>query len=116
MSCTLAAISACFSLSGLYTDGALIARDDVVDHYTESSTYEWQTNLGYQLIDSQRSTNFARNPNGRLALGYEIKFDGAIPLAVAFEAAHESSIADAHDRGVNSLSLHVRWYPFARAN
>ena len=111
MSCALAVLASCFSLAGFYVDGGVSVHDSDIDYVVVRHDYEWIANSGYQLLDASSNTNYARNPYGRIALGYEIKFNGR-QLTVALEAVHESSIADAHDRGVNSLVLHARWYPF----
>lgn len=89
MECSLAALIACFSWSNLYID---------------SNTLIWDTKVRF---DSGYSDDL--NPQGRLAVGLAIPFDKA---TVTFEASHVSSLATTKDKGINALSVGVRWFPF----
>ena len=114
MECTLAALIACFSWSGLYLDTGLLYSDRgehwvvqqsnslvVVDPIRTQTTHTLTT----QRID------YRKNPYGRVALGFEINLDS---VQLRLEAAHQSSVATTKDRGVNSIGLNMRWYPFSR--
>lgn len=90
MNCTLAALVACFSWSGFYVDGALAIADAPID----------------------AAHDFARNPYGRVTLGYDVTLSRA--WSAALELTHFSSIDSKYDRGVNFAILSVRWRPFGR--
>lgn len=94
--CSLYALIACFSWSNLYLDTGLIYEDV---KYVEVNP----VTLDVASVPS--------NPLGRASLGYELRFDS---LSIALEASHTSSLATSADRGVNSISLRARWYPFRR--
>lgn len=105
---TLQTLIACFSWSNLYVDGGVQYND------YEMPRTEWTTpititgpnaveTISYQSVETERE-----NPYGRLALGYEIALQS---VALRIEASHVSSFA-ADDRGLNSLTFSVRWYPF----
>lgn len=51
---------------------------------------------------------YMANPYGRLALGYDWRFP---KVTFDLQVMHQSSIV-AGDRGFESVSLSVRWYPF----
>jgi hypothetical protein len=69
------------------------------------------TEDGQLLLGSREitSTDEARNPYGRFGLGYEINFQS---VTWRIEATHVSSLATSKDRGVNSISINARWFPF----
>lgn len=94
--CSLHALIACFSWSNLYLDGGLVY-DDI--DYVEISPITLEI------------ASAPRNPFGRISAGYEIQFAS---LTIALEAAHTSSLNTNADRGVNSIGLRARWYPFRR--
>jgi hypothetical protein len=107
--CSLFALIACFKLSGLYLDGGLQLND--VGPFVESTTLIDSPNLSEPILVSKSDSYQARNPYGRLALGYQIEFKS---ITWSIEVAHLSSIETGRDRGVNSLALQARWYPFSR--
>jgi len=92
--CSLASLIACFSISNLYLDSALV--------------YEDVTYVEINPVTMERVAA-PRNPLGRAAIGYQISFRS---FDVAVEASHQSSLITSADRGVNSISLRARWYPF----
>lgn len=94
MECAIATIIACFGWSNLYLDGGLVF-DDV--HYVEINPITYQV----AAIES--------NPYGRATLGYELRFRSA---TLSIEASHTSSLATTSDRGVNSIGITARWFPF----
>lgn len=109
MDCVLAALLSCFSLSGVYVGSSLSVQD-----YEPAYLYRWDfvsTNANGVQETGWRETvkSHSRNPYGKLALGYELDFRS---VRVALEAAHQSSVATNNDKGINSLSLSLRWYPF----
>ena len=107
---TLHALIACFSWSGLYVDAGLAMQD------TKVPRSEWRTtvnrsNTATETVTALYSWKDDQNPYGRLALGYEINLPA---VTLRLEASHLSSIDTGTDRGVNSISLNARWYPFRR--
>lgn len=109
MECTLAALLACFRLSGMYIDTGISIQDSGVESQTKEAAYDFYGGE-YHLMDSAAtSEHFARNPYGRLSLGYQIDFGN---VTWRFEASHLSSLATESDRGVNSIGISARWFPF----
>jgi hypothetical protein len=94
--CSLFALIACFSWQNLYLDTALI-HDDAV--YWELSP------------TTQQLSSVPKNPFGRAAIGYELRFSN---LSLAIEGSHQSSLASGDDGGINSVAIRARWYPFRR--
>lgn len=109
MDCTLAALLSCFSLSGVYIDSGLSVLDSEIPAYNLSAQ-QWQAPDQTLLrLEGHLVNPKTENPYGRLAIGYEIDF---MSVRVAIEASHLSSVATNKDRGINSLSLSMRWFPF----
>lgn len=112
MECTLAALIACFSWSGLYLDNQVSWTDRTVPfHY-------WRDISPPPRADGVRETaylssigNESQNPYLRNALGFQLSFK---KIDVSLEAFHESSMSDDNDRGVNGLSIQARWFPFRK--
>jgi hypothetical protein len=107
MDCTLATLIACFSWSGLYVDTGLVAQDVGAFEYTQIQTMLPPPNDLIRVQDSRA----ARNPYGRLELGYELKVGSVV---WSLSVAHLSSLKTDKDRGVNSVSFGMRWHPFTR--
>jgi hypothetical protein len=111
---TLHTLIACFSWSGLYVDGGVEVRDSSDDWalYKERVVnIYWPENpvpTEYRFPETSR-TRFAENPYGRVSIGYQLQFS---ETTWSLEASHTSSLENSHDRGYNSLSLRVRWFPF----
>lgn len=105
MECTIATLIACFSWSNLYVDTGLLAQDSGVED--RRATYEWYD--GSYILQRESDSHYAANPYGRLAIGYGFDLRR---VSLSLEVAHVSSLATADDRGVNSLQLRARWYPF----
>lgn len=112
MECSLAALIACFSWSNLYVDGGLLYQDGG-EHFTTrnvaSAIVVDGSNVTQMDAMSIRDINEARNPYGRLSLGYQIDFSN---VSWRLEASHISSIATSEDRGINSIAISARWFPF----
>jgi len=108
MSCTLATIAACFSFSNLYVDTGISFQDR---RTAEIATIEQFRGYDGSLLGSTMYTDRAANPYGRFALGYALDMRS---IVVAIEGTHVSSLATSHDRGINSLEVRARWYPFRR--
>jgi hypothetical protein len=112
--CTLAALLACFSWSGLYIDGGLQYHDSGVER-SETITRPLSIHVPYVDLETEqvsyRQWNDRRNPYGALAVGYEIEFRS---VSMRLEFSHASSLATGDDRGLNSASFMLRWRPFAR--
>jgi hypothetical protein len=110
MECTLAALIACFSWSGLYLDSGISWIDrEVPYHY-------WKDISPPPRADGVRETarlssigNESQNPYLRNAIGLQINFRS---LDVSLEAFHDSSMSSNQDRGVNGLAIKARWFPF----
>lgn len=91
MECTLATLAACLSLSNVYIDSSLVA---------------WDQEL---VFDNRAMATDDYNPHGRLAIGFSVPFER---ITLTLEASHMSSLATGEDRGINAVSVGVRWYPF----
>lgn len=110
MDCSLAALIACFSWSNLFVDTSVVFQDNGIERIFIGDSYVW--NDGYQLADHAVARyQFAENPYGKLAVGYQVQING---MTWTLEAAHSSSLTSGKDRGINSLALGVRWFPFSR--
>lgn len=118
MDCTIAALIACFSWSGLYLDSSAQYIESKDRHYTESygdmlfvmpvsggSPYLSQTVT--RKLDSP--SRIIDNPYVTLSLGYEINFSQVRVDASLFRQESVSS-----DDAENGVSLKVRWFPFRR--
>jgi hypothetical protein len=108
MECTLATLIACFSWSNLYIDTGLLAQDAEFPHM-EQRTHTYALRSATETVTAPEVVMRAANPYGRFALGYQVELPR---VTFSLEVAHVSSLATADDRGVNSLQLRARWYPF----
>lgn len=108
MSCTIATLATCFSFANLYIDTGVSFQDR---RTAEIAVIEEFRGYDGSLIGSTMYTDRAANPYGRLTLGYAIDVRS---LTVALEGSHVSSLATSGDRGINSLEIRARWYPFRR--
>jgi hypothetical protein len=108
MSCTLATIAACLSFSNLYVDGgvAILDRKDM-----QIRPVGTVLDITGRTLYDVAIADTARNPYGRFSLGYVMDMDH---LVLTLEGSHLSSIAAPRDRGINSLEMRLRWYPFRR--
>lgn len=106
MSCTLATLATCFSLANLYVDGGFLVQDRQDVTITRAPIV---TTVDGQTLYSNAIEDAARNPYGRLSLGYAIDVSA---WTVGLEASHVSSVRAGWDKGVNALELRARWYPF----
>jgi hypothetical protein len=109
MSCTLATLAACFSLSGLYIEGAVFTQDSKDELYqwsTRTHTLDWGTETVTTLerVDDTRY--------GRLTVGWSVDFSAKWSAGV--EAFHRSSVQTSRDSGVQGFGAWVRFRPFAR--
>lgn len=107
MECTLAALIACFSWSGLYLDADLSYLDSDVPRRSWS-VYQIQHDWGTETDIRSAETTRPANPYGRLSIGYQLEFKS---VTVSLEGWHLSSTKDS-DRGLNAFSLRARWFPF----
>lgn len=110
MTCSIAVLIACFSWSGFYMDGAVVVADGGAIS-VDTSFFDFYDGKAHQ-VQEVYGREQADNPYARAALGYEIEFSPR--LRAAFEVSHRSSIATGRDRGINSASFSLRWYPFRR--
>lgn len=112
MECSLAALIACFSWSNLYIDGGLLYQDGG-EHFTTRNVASAIVVDGDRIsqLDAMdvQSVNEAQNPYGRLSLGYQIDVNNT---SWRLELSHISSVATSEDRGINSVAISARWYPF----
>lgn len=112
MECSLATLIACFSWSGFYIDGGLLYQDGG-EHFTTarvaSTIVVDGANVSQLDTRSTSSINAARNPYGRLELGYQVDFRN---VSWRLYAAHVSSLETSEDRGINSIAISARWFPF----
>jgi hypothetical protein len=123
MSCTLATMAACFSMSGVYVDTGLDYQDAGEWRWTQKTetvqvqsmseggeTFYHPLQYRATVVDSR-----AQNPYARLGLGYQMNLDmGQSKVILTLLAYHQSSIATGNDRGVNGLSFGARYFPFSR--
>lgn len=115
MDCALTTLIACFSWSNLYLDSGVSWQDAGIEHHYQQRSHDYIERRGLTeevWTDERWQVRSAENPYGRIAFGYEIGFRS---LTWRIEAAHVSSIAASHDRGINSVSIGARWYPFRGA-
>jgi hypothetical protein len=113
MDCVLTSLHtliACFSWSNLYVDGGLSYQDINVSRSEYRTTVNRDGNA-VETVTALYNWRDDQNPYGRVALGYELRFSS---VTWRVEASHLSSLDTGTDRGVNSLSLSARWYPFRR--
>jgi hypothetical protein len=112
MECSLAALIACFSWSNFSIDAGLLYQDGG-EHFTTrkiaSAIVVDGSNVSQLDETSIRVSNEARNPYGRLSLGYQIDFHN---VSWRLDASHISSIETSKDRGINSIAISARWFPF----
>lgn len=114
MECSLFALIACFTWSSFYVDAGLAYQDAgiyVVHEGYSTATLAHDGLVETSSIHRRVVQNFVDNPYGRIALGYELSFHAA---SIRVEAMHISSLATNEDRGVNSIAINARWYPFKR--
>lgn len=106
MSCALATLAACFSLSGFYADAAIQHSNFGEARYYYTSYQDSAHDYRYATID-----NSPTNPYGRLAIGYDIEFKLA---TFRLEWSHESSLATSRDRGEERVTIGLTVRPFGR--
>lgn len=119
MDCTLAALIACFSWSGLYLDTSAQYINSNDRHYVETlgeSLRVFNVDTGesfterhfiHQLDSPYREID---NPYVTFALGYELNFSRVRIDASVFRQ-ESAAMRDDAETGV---SLKVRWFPFRR--
>lgn len=112
MECSLAALALCFSWSNLYIDGGLLYQDGG-EHFTTlnvaSAIIVDGDNVSQLDARDVRSVNEAQNPYGRVTLGYQIDFSN---ISWQLYVSHISSVDTSEDRGINSVAISARWFPF----
>jgi hypothetical protein len=114
MSCTLATLAACFSMSGIYVDTGLDYQN-AGEWRPEYETFHSEHNGVLETGGTWLNVTTAQNPYARLGLGYQAELSaGRSKVVFELEAWHESSVATGRDHGVNSIGLHARVFPFAR--
>lgn len=119
MECSIAALIACFSWSNFYIDTGLEFRDREYQYSHDWEAYRVIESTAtefarYELIDAKRFIETeADNPYARISIGFAFQFSPSVTADLRL-AAHESSISTGRDKGENSVSLGVRWFPFRR--
>jgi hypothetical protein len=110
MECTLATLIACFSWSGLFIDTGIQFQDR-----GNAAYYQFET---WRLVDSEwvgeyftQTADRPDNPYGKIGLGYAVDFGS---VEIELEVHHTSSMSTGTDKGINSASLSMRWFPFQR--
>ena len=109
MDCTLAALIACFNLSGIYLDSGLSVQDYEPAYLKRWDFISYNGDGVEETGWREEVSRSSRNPYGKIAVGYELDLRS---VRIALEAVHQSSIATNSDKGINSLALSVRWFPF----
>jgi hypothetical protein len=116
MSCTLATLAACFSMSGVYVDTGLDYQDVGEARFkfdAIAQTYNSNGDYTYRVNWHRKSTE--QNPYGRIGLGYQMDIGfGSSKVILTLTGYHQSSIATGQDRGVNGITFGARYFPFAR--
>lgn len=111
--CSLFALIACFNWSNLYIDGGLayldVGETVVKQQWVEDFVYISDLDPTHSTRYSESVSNSPQNPYGRLSVGYQIDFQH---VSWSIEVQHTSSLATDRDRGVNSVQLRARWFPF----
>ena len=111
MTCTLATLAACFSMSGFYIDGSVIHANYGEARGVFSGEAEWHKDHWITTLAPSIDTS-AQNPYMRIAVGYSV--DWSARWQTRIDYSHESSIATGKDRGTEKFSLGVTWRPFAK--
>lgn len=113
MECTLLTLIACFSWSGLYFDGGLEYLDIGSQYTYREVTTTRVVNFGsvrdLPPEESTKTIDDRHNPYGRLSIGYQIELRN---VTWSLDVSHQSSIETGKDRGVNSVRINARWFPF----
>jgi hypothetical protein len=107
MECSIAALMACFKLSGIYLDADLSYLDADIprrEWHTTVIRHDWGTETDIRSAVNDRPAN----PYGRLSIGYQMEFKS---MTLSIEGWHLSSTTDS-DRGLNAVSLRAKWFPF----
>jgi len=120
MSCTFAALLACFHLSGFYIDGAVIHSNSGEGRLVERAASIQDDR--FIFVNAGQPVTFyytdhvldssTQNPYMRIALGYDVQWSEK--WSTRFDYSHESSIATGSDHGVERFTLGVTWRPFGR--
>lgn len=114
MDCTLATLIACFSWSNFYVDAGLAYQDagyyvERIDHEAVRVERDGEViSNGEYTLKSTRGVR--ETPYGRISLGWSMQFSPQ--LTADFAVSHISSVKNPDDRGVNGVSLSVRWHPW----
>lgn len=112
MECTLAALVACFSWSGLYIDTGIQYRDKGLPVTTQVPIDFTSADGRFHTVGVMDSVSYKReNPYGSFAIGFEIS---GRKWSASLEGFHLSSMSTGRDDGINGVSLGVRVYPFRR--
>lgn len=112
MTCSIAALIACFSWSGFYVDGGL-AYQDIGERRQEWRYQTIQGNGVVETIGRQEMVDDPKNLYGWGAIGYDVEISSYV--RVYLEARHgNSSIATGRDRGPNFIGFGIEIRPFRR--
>jgi hypothetical protein len=113
MTCTLATIAACLSLSNVYVSTGVGFQDSGVEQFGYVTT----EHVSHSPFGAHRQTETrhgysheAINPYGSLAIGIRIEFSPEFLATI--EGRHDSSLASNDDRGVNSVRFQLFWFPW----
>lgn len=109
MDCTLAALLACFSWSGLYIDGQVSYQDTNLPYYYWKDVSPPSRNGVMETARVLTLSDEPVNPYFRNAIGYQLSFKR---IDLSAEVFHDSSMASNKDRGVNGIGIRARWFPF----
>lgn len=109
MECTLATLIACFSWSGLYVDTGIQVQDAGIAVNYAYEAFEYRTDKWVRTYAEAEFRDTSQNPYGRFGIGYVLDFRAA---QITLEASHTSSLTLGEDKGINALSLRMRWFPF----
>ena len=113
MECTIAALIACFSWSGVYLDSGL-SFQDIGTPYQEWRTHVNHTPSGaIETVTQLETLDDPFNPYGWVALGYQLDFR-TWTIELSGRYGNASLDEDSPGKAIKSLNLGVRWYPFRR--
>lgn len=114
MECSLAVLIACFSWSNFFVNGGLAYHD--AGYYQELVGREsiYIERQGAYELSSMNDTRIIKakteNPYGAISIGWDAEVARNLRMRIVL-FSHESSVTG-DDRGVNSASLNLTWFPF----
>lgn len=109
MECSIAALIACFSWSGLYVDTGFTSMD-LSTPRQEWRTFNFTNSSGVHETGGSyvNASDYAKS-YGRFAVGYTLDF-GSVQLSL--EGSQTYGLASESVNRIRAVSVNARWYPF----